>query len=66
MENDENLNWEAAWQHFKDAREIYRSMAGTPGINTSFALECVFRPLAERYEKGERTKELYDELISVE
>lgn len=63
-END--LNWEKAFKHFSIVRKSYQDLAGTPGVNTSFALEMVFRPLAERYESGERTKELYDAMMEVE
>jgi hypothetical protein len=65
-ENEENLNWEAAWQHFKDTREIYQSLAGTPGVNTEMALQIIFKPIAERYESGERTEGLYNALFAVE
>lgn len=60
------LDWDAAFLHFDGARKIYQALAGTPGVNTALALEHIFRPLAERYERGERTPELYREMMSVE
>lgn len=63
---NENLDWEKAFFHFNEIRARYQDLAGMPGVNTSLALEHVFRPLAERYERGERTKELYQEMMAVE
>jgi len=60
------FNWELACKHFEFVRQTYRELAGTPGVNTQLALEHVFRPLAERYERGERTIELYEAMMSVE
>lgn len=62
----QTLDWEQAFIYFGNVRKNYQDLAGTPGVNTSLALEHVFRPLAERYERGERTLELFFEMISVE
>lgn len=66
IENKTPLEWEVAVEHFKNTRAIYQDLVGTPGVNTSFALEAVFRPIAERFERGERTVELYEAMMSVE
>lgn len=58
--------WERAKQSFDDKRKIYQDMEGMPGVNTTMALRFVFDPLARRYNNGERTKELYDEMTAVE
>lgn len=60
------LDWNQAFIYFDNVRRQYQELAGTPGVNTAFALEMVFRPIAERYERGERTVELFAEVISVE
>jgi hypothetical protein len=60
------LDWNQAFIYFDNVRKQYQELAGTPGVNTSFALEMVFRPIAERYERGERTVELFAEMISVD
>jgi len=41
-------------------------LEGIPGVNISMALRFTFDPLARRYNSGERTPELYEEMISVE
>ncbi|HEX8289792.1 MAG TPA: hypothetical protein VF556_17555 [Pyrinomonadaceae bacterium] len=63
---NEPLDWEKAFRHFDAVRKTYQELAGTPGVNASMALEYVFRPLAERYARGERTRELYDLMMSAE
>jgi hypothetical protein len=45
---------------------IYGGLEGTPGCNTTLALRVVFDPLAKRYNNGERSQELYDEMMAVE
>lgn len=63
---NESLDWKAAFGHFDSVRKSYQELAGTPGVNVSFAFEMVFRPLAERFESGERSAELYEEMMAVE
>jgi len=36
------------------------------GISGTFALQAVINPLLFRYTKGERTQDLYDEIMSLE
>lgn len=60
------MNWDAAKKHFDEARKVYQDMEGMPGVNTTLALRAVFDPLSHRYNNGERTQELYDEMMSVE
>lgn len=64
METTE-LDWYAARSHFNEVQSQYFGLLGQPGVNVDFALQHVFIPLARRYEAGERTKELYDEMMSV-
>lgn len=59
-------DWREAVWHFETVRKQYEEFADTPGVNTTIALEHVFRPLAERYAAGERTEELFDAMMSVE
>jgi hypothetical protein len=66
MQENDFLDWEQALIYFGQVRQTYQELAGTPGVNTSFALEHVFGPLAERYDAGERTLELYEAMSSVE
>jgi len=62
MEKD----WDKAKAHFDEVRSNYQALQGVPGVNTTLALRLVFDPLAIRYNGGERTDDLYDEMMSVE
>ena len=66
MSEDLLLNWTAAKRHFDDVRKQYQDPEGTPGVNTMLALRLSFDPVAKRYSNGERTQELYDEMIGAE
>ena len=59
-------DWERAKEHFDKVRQRYMDLEGTPGINTTIALRTVFDPLAKRYNSGERTGELFTEMMNVE
>ena len=61
-----DLDWDAAKKCFDAVRKQYQDMEGTPGVNTTMALRMVFDPLSVRYNNGERTQDLYDEMMSVE
>lgn len=58
--------WEAAKRHFDEVFEEYKKLLGQPGVNTSLAIMLGFDPLLRRYNSGERTPELYQEMLSVE
>lgn len=62
----ENLDWTIPKAHLDQTIETYESFLDTPGVNTQIALEHVLRPLAARYENGERSEELYDAMMNVE
>jgi hypothetical protein len=62
----ENLDWEKALAHFRRTRRVYQEYLDLPGVNTSIALAVIFRPLAKRFFTGERTRELYNSMMSVE
>lgn len=59
-------DWKKAKERFDTVRSQYQELEGVPGVNTTFALRAVFDPISKRYDSGERTKALYDEMISVE
>lgn len=61
-----DAEWEKAWKYFNAVMDQYKEMIGTPGVNTTLALAMTFDPLAQRYNKGERTQDLYDAMMSVE
>lgn len=60
------LDWEKAKAHFDLRRQNYQNLEGMEGVNTTLALRYLFDPLAVRYNREERTKELHDEMLSVE
>ena len=59
-------DWEKAKVHFDSVRQHYVDMEGMVGVNTSVALAHVFRPMLTRYEAGERSRSLYDDMMGVE
>ena len=58
--------WQAAKEHLDETVAVYESLLLRPGSNVSFALNYVFAPLLKRYESGERSQDLYDEMAGVE
>lgn len=71
MKDNENTNmsetdWNEAKSHFDQVRQIYQDNEGVLGLNTTIALRIVFDPLAKRYNSGERTTKLFEEMMSVE
>jgi len=60
------LDWEKAKAHFDGYRKIYQDTEGQPGVNTTLALRLTFDPIAVRYNTGERTRELYEDMLGVQ
>lgn len=60
------MDWEKAKKHFDTIRGHYQDLEGVKGVKTTIGLRIVFDPLAKRYESGERSQELYDEMMAVE
>jgi len=56
------LDWEKAEEHLKWVEEIYTGL-GSVGY---FALVHVIRPLRDRFNKGERSEDLYKAIMSLE
>lgn len=59
------LNWKGAKLHLDNVIQEYTSIIGMPQTDVILVLSVVLKPLAERYHSGERTKELYDEMMAV-
>ena len=66
MLQEKTINWEKAKEHLDEITDRYKRLVGIPGVNTSLALILVMYPLAFRYDSGERTQELYNEMLEVE
>lgn len=64
--SEETLNWDEAKTHFDEIRKLYQDLEGMPGVNTSLGLRLTFDPLSRRYNSGERTKELHEQMMAVE
>jgi hypothetical protein len=56
------LNWEQAEIYLFEVEKQYKEI----GIVGSYALTLIIRPLIKRFNDGERTVELYDEIMSLE
>ena len=56
------MNWEEARKHLYYILDLYRSI----GWTGTFALSVTINPLVIKFESGERTQELYDEIMSLE
>ena len=59
------MDWEKAKKHFDEVRQDYMDLEGCPGVNTTLALRLTFDPISKRYNRGERTKDLHDEMMAV-
>lgn len=64
--SNEAMDWEKAREHFDAVVKEYQDLEGTPGVNTTFALRITFDPLRMRFNRGERSRSLYDAMMSVE
>ena len=58
--------WAKAKKHFDRVVGHYEALSGMPGVNVTVALTYVFAPLLERYNAGERSAALYQEMMDVE
>ena len=56
------MNWEEAEKYLYDMKMAYEEI----GFVGSFGLSMTINPLVKRFESGERTTELYEEIMSVE
>jgi hypothetical protein len=55
------MDWALAEKYLKEVEQIYTEI-GSAGY---LALHVTIRPLRDRYNKGERTAELYDEIMTL-
>jgi len=55
------VDWDKAEQYLKTCESAYAEI-GSAGY---FALTYVIRPLRDRFNKGERTEELYNEIMDI-
>lgn len=60
------MEWNRAEKRVREIARQYGSLAGTPGVNTMPALTLVINPLLRRFEDGERTEALYQEMMNLD
>lgn len=58
----EELNWDVTEKHFNEIREAYQNL---PVMSGAFGLSLLNK-LHSRFESGERTQELFDEMMAVQ
>lgn len=56
------LDWEKAQEHLYYIADLYESI----GWTGTFALVATINPLVKRFENGERTEKLYNEIMDLE
>ena len=61
-----NKQWSAINVRTIKLRDAYIMLGQIPGTNVNFAVHMVIDPLLKRYDGGERTQELYDEMVALE
>jgi hypothetical protein len=59
------MEWDKAKQHLETVLGYYKELIGQPGVNVFFGL-AYLDTLMKRYLSGERTQELYDEMMESE
>jgi len=58
---DVTMDWGKAKRHLQTAERAYHEI----GFSGAFALAFVIKPCLIRFERGERTQELYDEIMEI-
>lgn len=61
MSEDGKLDWDKAEEHLKFCEEAYTEI-GSAGL---FALQAVIAPCRDRLRQGERSEQLYDEIMEI-
>ena len=64
MDNN-NLDWDAAEKHLTETIDEYAELIKMQNANPFLGLGMM-KQLLTRYQKGERTQELFDDMMSVE
>jgi hypothetical protein len=59
------MDWTKAETYLKEVISQYTSLLGMPQVNPFFGL-AYLDGLLKRYNSGERTQELYDEMLACE
>lgn len=55
------MNWQEAEDYLYEMETAYKEI----GFSGVFGLTFTINPIINRFEKGERTQELYDEIMNI-
>ncbi len=58
-------NWIKAKKHFDIVRDAFVELRENQGLMVAIALPLFIEPLGRRFEAGERTQDLYDEMTEL-
>lgn len=61
VDETKELDWTKAANHLKSAERVY----GEVGAVGAFARSFVIKPCRKRFDMGERSQELWDEIIEI-
>jgi len=61
----QGLDWSVAEEHLGRHAIEYLALLGRPGINVMYVLTHQLAPICRRFSDGERTVELYDEIMEI-
>ncbi len=65
MEEPTSEDWKRADKHLATTQSHYKALVGMSGVLPGFAINNM-NLLRTRYERGERSRKLYDEMMRVE
>jgi hypothetical protein len=60
--SEEKLDWDAAADRVNEVIDSYKELIGMKGVNPFFGL-AFLASLLNRYQAGDRTEELYKEMM---
>jgi len=60
----DQLDWDRAKLHLEEVKEAYASLVETPNVNPWFGLGVIVAA-ESRFKRGERTRELYEEIMAL-
>ena len=61
-DESKTIDWPGAYAHTLEVLGEYGKLVGMPNVNPYFGI-AYLRSLLKRYESGERTEELYDDMM---
>jgi len=59
------VDWQEAEDHLTEVLEAYEGCIGLAGVAVGPALQYVIYPLRDRFQAGERTEKLHQEIMEL-